>query len=261
MRFRVADAVVLVTGANRGVGRCLVEALLERGAPRIYAAARDPAALAPLQAAGGGRVVALRVDITDEDQVRAAAEAAADVTMLINNAGILVAGAALESGPENLQQHLNTNLLGTFAMIRAFVPVLTATNGNILNVLSLQSKAGSMGLDGYSVSKAASYSLMQSLRPALAVHGITIAGAYPGGIDTDMLKDLDAPKSAPSVVANGILDGLEAGQLEIFPDPVARLLGDIWAADPRRYERLFARTDELVAVLESARHAGSLTLV
>jgi NAD(P)-dependent dehydrogenase (short-subunit alcohol dehydrogenase family) len=261
MRFRVADAVVLVTGANRGVGRSLVEALLERGVPRVYAGARDPATLAPLRAAGGGRVVPLRLDITDDDQVRAAADAAGDVTMLINNAGILIAGPALESGRENLQQHLDTNLLGTFAMIRAFVPVLTETHGDILNVLSLQSMAGSMGLDGYSVSKAASYSLMQSMRPALAVHGIAIAGAYPGGIDTDMLKDLDAPKSAPDMVAHGILDGLEAGRLEIFPDPVARLLGDIWEADPRRYEGLFARTDELVAVLESAQQAGSLTLV
>ena len=261
MRFRVADSVVLVTGANRGVGRSLVDALLERGAPRIYAGARDPATLASVRASSDGRVIPVRLDITDDEQVRAAACLAGDVTMLINNAGILVAGPSLESGAENLQRHLTTNLFGTFAMIRAFVPVLAATNGNILNVLSLQSMAGSMGLDGYSVSKAASYSLMQSLRPALAVHGIAIAGAYPGGIDTDMLKDLDAPKSPPGVVAHGILDGLEAGQLEIFPDPVARLLGDIWATDPRRYERLFSRTDELVAVLESARQAGSLTLV
>jgi NAD(P)-dependent dehydrogenase (short-subunit alcohol dehydrogenase family) len=157
-------------------------------------------------------------------------------------------------------QHLSTNLLGTFAMTRAFVPVLARTHGRICNVLSLQSMAGSMGLDGYSVSKAASYSLMQSLRPAVAELGIEISGAYPGGIDTDMLKGLDAPKSAPRVVAHGILDGLEEGQLEIFPDPVARLLGDIWQADPRRYEGLFARTDELVAVLESARTAGRLSV-
>jgi NAD(P)-dependent dehydrogenase (short-subunit alcohol dehydrogenase family) len=117
-----------------------------------------------------------------------------------------------------------------------------------------------MGLDGYSASKAASYSLTQSLRPALAARGVQISGAYPGGVDTDMLKGLDAPKSSPMVVAQGILDGLEAGERDIFPDPVARLLGDIWLAEPRRYERLFARTDELVDVLHNARRDGVLTL-
>jgi NAD(P)-dependent dehydrogenase (short-subunit alcohol dehydrogenase family) len=98
------------------------------------------------------------------------------------------------------------------------------------------------------------------LRPALAARGVQISGAYPGGIDTDMLKDLDAPKSSPLVVAHGMLDGLEAGEQDIFPDPVARLLGDIWLAEPRRYEQLFGRTDELVGVLQDARRDGALNL-
>lgn len=252
--------MVLVTGANRGVGRALVEALLGRGVAGVYAAARDVAALSSVEALDPGRIVPLEIDVTREEQVRAAAAVASDLTLLINNAGILIAGTALEAGRDNLLEHLNTNFLGTYEMIRQFTPVLERSHGWIVNVMSLQSMAGSMGLDGYSSSKAAIYSLTQSLRPALAARGVQISGAYPGGIDTDMLAGLDAPKSAPLLVAHGILDGLEAGQREIFPDPVARLLGDIWLSDPRRYEHLFAKTDELVSVLEIARRNGSLNL-
>jgi NAD(P)-dependent dehydrogenase (short-subunit alcohol dehydrogenase family) len=257
----VAGSVVLVTGANRGVGRSLVEALLSRGAARVYATARDVAALAPVESLATERIVSLELDITREEQIRAAAAVAGDVTLLINNAGILIAGPALEAGRDNLLEHLNTNFLGTYEMIRQFTPVLERRQGAILNVMSLQSMAGSMGLDGYSASNAAVYSLTQSLRPALAARGVQISGAYPGGIDTDMLSGLDAPKSSPRIVASGILNGLEAGDPEIFPDPVARLLGDIWLACPRRYEQLFARTDMLVSVLEAARRDGSLDLV
>jgi NAD(P)-dependent dehydrogenase (short-subunit alcohol dehydrogenase family) len=249
-----------VTGANRGVGRSLVEALLSRGAGRVYAGARDVSTLAPVKSLDPDRIVSLELDITQEEQVRVAATVAHDVTLLINNAGILIAGTVLETGRSNLLEHLNTNFLGTYEMIHQFAPVLERRRGVILNVMSLQSMAGSMGLDGYSASKAAIYSLTQSLRPALAARGVKISGAYPGGIDTDMLRGLDAPKSSPLVVAHGILDGLEAGEREIFPDPVARLLRDIWLTDPRRYEQLFARTDELVGVLEAARRDGLLSL-
>jgi NAD(P)-dependent dehydrogenase (short-subunit alcohol dehydrogenase family) len=260
MRFTVAGSVVLVTGANRGVGRSLVEALLGRGVAHVYAGARDVAKLQPLVAIDPSRVIPLELDITREDQIYAASVRCHEVALLINNAGILNPGNALEVGRRNLLEHLTTNFLGTYEMVRQFTPVLEQTGGVILNVMSLQSMAGSMGLDGYSASKAALYSLTQSLRPALAARGVEICGAYPGGIDTDMLKGLDAPKSSPDVVAHGILDGLEAGETEIYPDPVARLLAAIWLVEPRRYEQLFARTDELVAVLEVARRDGVLDL-
>jgi NAD(P)-dependent dehydrogenase (short-subunit alcohol dehydrogenase family) len=257
----VAGSVVLVTGANRGVGRSLVEALLGRGVARVYATARNVAALAPVESLDPERIVSLEIDITREEQIRAAVTVADDVTLLINNAGILIPGAAIEAGRSNLLEHLKTNFLGTYEMIRQFAPVLERSEGTILNIMSLQSMAGSMGLDGYSASKAAIYSLTQSLRPALAERGVQISGAYPGGIDTDMLSGLDAPKSSPQIVAQGILDGLEAGEREIFPDPVARLLGDIWLVGPRRYEQLFARTEMLVSVLETAMRDGLLDLV
>jgi NAD(P)-dependent dehydrogenase (short-subunit alcohol dehydrogenase family) len=146
-------------------------------------------------------------------------------------------------------------------MIRAFTPVLERQGGGaIANVMSLQSFAGSTGMDGYSASKAAMHSLTQSLRPALAARGIVLSGVYPGGIDTDMLKGIDAPKSTPRAVADGLLDGVEAGLQDIFPDPVSLYLSGIWWSDPKRYERLFASTDELIATLEDAQRDGVLTL-
>jgi NAD(P)-dependent dehydrogenase (short-subunit alcohol dehydrogenase family) len=253
--------VALVTGSNRGVGRALVEALLDRGVPKVYAAARDLSTLEPVVELDRSRVVPLRIDLREPAQIEAAAEAASDAQLLVNNAGILQFGPALECERENVLAHLMTNTIGTLDMIRAFTPVLERNGGGrILNVMSLQSFAGSSGLDGYSASKAALNSLTQSLRPALRERGISISGAFPGGVDTDMLKGLAAPKSSARAVAEGTLDGLAAGEEDIYPDPVAQLLAEIWQKDPKRYERLFGRTDELVAVLEGARSEGRLQL-
>jgi NAD(P)-dependent dehydrogenase (short-subunit alcohol dehydrogenase family) len=261
MSTKVQGASVLVTGANRGVGRSLVDALLERGAARIYAAARDPETLGPVVACDPDRVLPLVIDLTRLETITAAAEQVQALTLLINNAAIAQFVPGLVAERSNLLDQMHTNFMGTFDMIRAFAPVVERTGGGaIANVMSLQSFAGSTGMDGYSASKAAMHSLTQSLRPALAERGIALSGVYPGGIDTDMLKGLDAPKSTPRVVADGILDGVEAGEQDIFPDPVSRYLSAIWYADPKRFERLFAHTDELVAALEGAQRDGVLTL-
>jgi NAD(P)-dependent dehydrogenase (short-subunit alcohol dehydrogenase family) len=261
MDFSLRGSVVCVTGSNRGVGRALVEASLERDVAKVYAAARDLESLQPVVALDPARVVPLHLDLLDAQSIERAAQSAPDTTLLVNNAAILEFGAGLTGERDNIARHLTTNTLGTFDVIRAFAPVLERNGrGRIVTILSLQSFAGSSGLDGYSASKAALHSLLQSLRPALATTGVTISGVYPGGVDTDMLKDLDAPKSSPRLVAEGTLDGIERGDQDIFPDPVARLLGDIWLTDPKRYEQLFARTDELVAVLDAARAAGRLEM-
>lgn len=251
--------VALVTGSNRGVGRSLVEALLDRGASRVYAGARDLSSLSPVVAMDPERVIPVHVDLLDRESIAAAAEVAQDVTLLINNGAILQFGFSLDGDRQNIVDHFMTNTMGTLDMIRAFAPVLAARGGGkIVTIMSLQSFGGSTGLDGYSASKAALHSLSQSLRPALGAMNITMSGVYPGGIDTDMLKDLDAPKSSPRTVADGTLDAIAAGEEDIFPDPVARFLAAIWFADPKRYEHLFARTDELVAVLDQARAQGKL---
>ena len=254
-------STALVTGSNRGVGRALVEALLARGAARVYATARDEATLAPVEALDRDRVVPLRLDLLDLTSITAAAAAATDVRLLVNNGAILEFGAGLDCERDNVLRHLLTNTMGTWDVIRAFAPVLQRNGGGrIVTIMSLQSYAGSSGLDGYSASKAALHSLSQSLRPILEEQGITISGVYPGGIDTDMLKGLDAPKSSARTVADGTLDGIERDEEDIFPDPVAQLLAEIWFADPKRYERLFAKTPDLVAVLDAARADGRLAV-
>jgi NAD(P)-dependent dehydrogenase (short-subunit alcohol dehydrogenase family) len=259
--MKVAGSVAVVTGSNRGVGRALVEALLERGAAKVYAAARTPATLEPVIALDPSRVVPVELDLTRGDAIDAAASVASDATLVINNAAIAQFVPGLDAPRQSILDELMTNTMGTFDMVRAFTPVVEGNGGGaIVNVMSLQSFAGSLGMDGYSASKAATHSLTQSLRPALAARGILLSGVYPGGIDTDMLKGIDAPKSSPLTVATGILDGVEAGQDDIFPDPVARFLGDIFRADPKRYEYLFAHTPELVAALEEARGSGELVM-
>lgn len=251
-------SVVLVTGSNRGVGKALVQSLLDRGATKVYASARNIETVGPLCDLDP-RVVGLHLDLEDRDSIASAAEIADDVNLLMNNGAILQFGTALGDDRDNLERHLRTNVLGTVDVIRAFAPVLSRNApARIVTVLSLQSFAGSSGLDGYSASKAALHSVLQSLRPVVEATGVAVSAVYPGGIDTDMLKDLDAPKSSAMLVAEGTLDGVERGDRYIFPDPVAQLLGDIWMTDPLRYEELFARTDQLVAVLEAARSDGRL---
>lgn len=255
-------AVALITGANRGVGRALAEALLSRGATKVYVAARTPSTLAPVLAVDPDRLHAIHLDLTDLGSVEAAAAAAPDITLLVNNAAVMQQSFTLDSERGVLIEQLMTNTVGTADVIRAFAPVISASGGGrIVNVMSLQSLAGSTGFDGYSASKAGLHSLTQSLRPALRGLGIAISGVYPGGIDTDMLREFDTLKSSARAVAEGILDGVAAGQDDIFPDPVAQLAGEIYRADPKRFERLFAEPEQLVAMLEAARDEGRLELV
>jgi NAD(P)-dependent dehydrogenase (short-subunit alcohol dehydrogenase family) len=234
------ESIAFVTGANRGLGRALVEALLERGAPRVYAAARTPASLESLVAAAPERVRAVALDLADGASIAAAAAAAPDLTLLVNNAGAAAFAAPLEADREAVEREMTINYLGTLDATRAFVPALERNGGAVVNVLSLLSLASAPAMAGYSASKAAAHSMTQALRPTLAARGIAVHGAYPAGIDTDMLAGIDAPKSAPRVVADGILDGLVAGEEDIFPDPNARQMAVTWRSDPKAFERAFA---------------------
>jgi NAD(P)-dependent dehydrogenase (short-subunit alcohol dehydrogenase family) len=232
----------LVTGSNRGLGRALVEALLGRGAARVYAAARDPAALAPLTSVPGSgtRVVPVRLDLTDPGQIAAAAQTAADVRLLVNNAGTAAFADPFGADRAAVAGEMDTNYLGTFDVIRAFAPGMAAAGGGtIVNVLTLLSFASMPLMAGYSASKAAAHSMTQALRPALAARGITVHGVYPGGIDTGMLAGIDAPKTAPRQVAEAILDGVRDNVLEIYPDPMSQQLAQLRQSDPRAFERVF----------------------
>jgi NAD(P)-dependent dehydrogenase (short-subunit alcohol dehydrogenase family) len=242
--MKMKDAVVLVTGANRGLGKALVQATLDTGARRVYAAARDPRQLEALVAAGRSRIVPLLVDITDVESLRAAAAQAPDVAVLYNNAGVLASASALESTPEQIARDFETNFFGTLAATRAFLPALerAAAGGQaaLVNVLSVVSLASLPGLGGYSAAKAASFSITQALRADLSRKGIAVHAALPGAIDTDMTRDFAIPKTSPDVVARAIVAGVEADLEEILPDPRSQAVFALWQRDPKELERQIA---------------------
>jgi NAD(P)-dependent dehydrogenase (short-subunit alcohol dehydrogenase family) len=172
-------------------------------------------------------------------QLRAAAALAGDVNLVINNAGVLSSTSVLEAAVGDLQRDLETNFFGVLGVARAFVPVLRPGSA-IVNVLSVVSLASAPPLGGYSASKAAAWSLTQSLRAELAPRGVRVHAAFPGPIDTDMIRALDMPKTSPADVARALLDGVAAGSDEIFPDPMAAEIGATWAHDPRAVARRLA---------------------
>jgi NAD(P)-dependent dehydrogenase (short-subunit alcohol dehydrogenase family) len=251
MAFRIAGTTALVTGANRGIGRAIVEALLARGAARVYATARRPESLAELVAASDGRVVPLQLDVTNEQQVRAAAAAAGDVRLVVNNAGIVAKFDGALTDPAWLaagRAEFETNVLGVLAVTQAFAPVLARRHGGaLLNVSSVVGLVGFPMAATYSASKAAVHSLTQTTRMALAAQGTFVAGVYPGPIDTDMARGVPFDKSSPADAAQAILDGLEAGSEEIFPDPMSRQTGELFLQSPKALERQFAAPEAAAA--------------
>jgi NAD(P)-dependent dehydrogenase (short-subunit alcohol dehydrogenase family) len=244
MAFRIAGTTALVTGANRGIGRALVEALLARGATKVYATARRPEALAEVVAASSGRVVPLTLDVTRPEEVRAAAAAAGDVRLLFNNAGVVAKfdGALTDSGwLAAARDEFEVNVLGLLSVTQAFAPILARQGGGaILNVCSVAGLVAVPVLATYSASKAAVHSLTQATRMLLAPQGTFVAGVYPGPIDTDMARDIPMEKTSPAEAALAILDGLEAGNEEIFPDRTSQQLGELFLHSPKALERHIA---------------------
>jgi NAD(P)-dependent dehydrogenase (short-subunit alcohol dehydrogenase family) len=241
--LKVRGTTALVTGANRGIGRALVEALLARGAAKVYAAARGPEALVGL-AHADVRVIPIRLDVTVPADIQAASELAADVQLLINNAGVVAQlGGELtdERWIASARTEHEVNVLGTLAVTQAFAAVLARNGGGaILNLSSVAALVSFPSLASYSASKAAVHSLTQATRALLRPHHTFVAGVYPGPIDTEMVASLPIQKTPPAVAAHAILDGLEAGQEEIFPDPTARQIGEQYFSDPKALERTTA---------------------
>jgi NAD(P)-dependent dehydrogenase (short-subunit alcohol dehydrogenase family) len=238
--MKIQSATALVTGASRGLGRALVQALLDARVRRVYAAARAEESLPALRALDPARVVPIRIDVRDEAQVRAAAAAADDVDLLINNAGSLAGYNVLAMSPEALETDLDTNLRGPLQLVRAFLPVLERRpTAAIVNVLSVVSMASMAALGGYSASKAAAWSITQSLRGELRSRNIAVHAVFPGPVDTDMVRAMDMPKTAPADVAAAVLAGIEAGSEDIFPDPMSRDSYATYSRDPKALERAF----------------------
>lgn len=237
--MKIAGAEVLVTGANRGLGLALVEEALRRGAERVFAGTRQPWVHAD------ARVTPVTLDITKAAQIRKAVEQVASLDVLINNAAIALFDDLSDRAA--IERHLAVNLFGTYDVTQAFLPLLARSRGAIVNVLSEVALAPFPLVASYSISKAAAFSMTQSLRALVAPRGISVHAALAGPIDTDMSRGADIPKSSPESVAQGILDGMESGEEEIFPDPKSATMAASWRSSAakaleRQYAALVAAT-------------------
>jgi NAD(P)-dependent dehydrogenase (short-subunit alcohol dehydrogenase family) len=218
--MNIENTTILITGANRGIGRALVEECLRRGAKRVYAGARQ--AFSHPDA----RVTPIILDVTNAEQIEEAVERIASLDILVNNAGVDLHDDL--SDRAGIERHLAVNLFGTHGVTQAFLPLLVRSQGAILNVLSLAALASVPFSPAYAISKAAAFSLTQSLRALWADRGVKVHAVFAGPVDTDMARSLDIPKASPQSVAEAILNGMESGEEDIFPDPMSRGIADGW---------------------------------
>lgn len=218
--MNVQDSVAFVTGANRGLGLALVHALLANGARKVYAGVRDPASI------GIPGVIPVRLDVTNAEQVAAAAAACGDVNLLVNNAGVAHLSDYMDANAIDLGHAMfETNVFGVVRMSQAFTPVLRANGGGALvNILSVASWVNGAPLSLYAASKSAAWGFTNGLRTSLAAQGTLVSGVHVGFMDTDMTDGIDLPKSSPTAVAATIVAGIAAGQTEIVADDLSGMV-------------------------------------
>ncbi|MBL1279014.1 MAG: SDR family NAD(P)-dependent oxidoreductase [Fluviicola sp.] len=232
------DKVILITGANRGIGKSLVKASLEKGARKIYATSRN---LSKMPNFGDDRVETLELDITDNAQTLKVAEKTKDVEVLINNAGVLSQGNVLEGEISAVENDMKVNYYGTINMMRAFAPILEKNApSKIVNIVSIVAYSPLPSLAGYSASKTALYSATLSVRTELAKKGVTVHAINPGAIDTDMNKGSEWDMPAPDGIAKIILDKVEAGELDIVPDEMGLGMFNAWKEAPSKLAEMFS---------------------
>jgi NAD(P)-dependent dehydrogenase (short-subunit alcohol dehydrogenase family) len=229
----ITGKAVLVTGANRGIGQALVKEALRRGANRVYAGTRQTLDHAD------GRVTPINLDVTDPEQIHGAVEIVESLDLLINNAGVAMYDDLSDRAV--IERHLTVNLFGTYSVTQAFLPLLTRSRGAIVNVLSDTALAAFPLIPAYSISKAAAFSLTQSLRALLAGQGVRVHAVVAGPVDTDMSRGVDIPKASPESVARAIFDGVDNGEEEIFPDPKSASIAESWRSGvAKALERQYA---------------------
>lgn len=223
--MQLSGRIALVTGANRGVGAALVDALMARDARKVYAGARDVSSLDGAVSRYGSRLVPIQLDVTKQSDIDAAADRCSDVEVLVSNAGLAPAGPVLETSDALMREVFDVNVFGPMALVRAFAPTLTRNRGGgLLFVNSVTGLVVSRSSPVYGASKAAARMLILGLREHLRGSGVVVTTSHPGFIDTDMAADVPYPKASPRSVADASLDGLEAEQTVVFPDPLAALV-------------------------------------
>jgi len=231
--MNIAGKTILITGANRGIGRALVQEALRRGAKRVYAGTRGTFDITD------ERVRPLMLDVTESEQIELAVRQVGSLDVLINNSGIAPFDDL--SDPDVIERALAVNFFGMYKVSRALLPKLKRSQGAIVNNLSLVALAPLPVVPAYSISKAAALSMTQSLRALLASEGVTVHGVFLGPIDTDMNRGFDIPKAPPESAAKGIFDGLENGEEDIFPDPVSQSIAEGWRTGvAKEFERQYA---------------------
>ncbi len=234
MKFDVKNKTVLVTGANRGIGKAISEVALQRGAARVYAAVRSIDSANSLVAEHGDRVVPIRVDLNDPESITAAAKAATDVDIVVNNAGVLKTSSAVsDDAIESLQFEMDANVYGLIRVAQAFAPVLKANGGGaFVQLNSVASVKTFPDFATYCASKAASYAITQGLRGSLREQGTHVVSVHPGPIQTDMAvaAGFGDSNASPSLVAVAIFDAIAEGRFHAWPDPLAQQIGAAYQA-------------------------------
>jgi NAD(P)-dependent dehydrogenase (short-subunit alcohol dehydrogenase family) len=234
---KLENKVILITGANKGIGRSLVKAALEKGAGKIYATSRDVSKMPDF---GDDRVVGLELDITSNQQIAKLIEKTYDVQILINNAGSLNQGTILKGDIRGIEFDMKTNYFGTLNMMRAFALTLEKNApSKIVNIVSIAAYSPLPSIAGYAASKAALFSATLSARIELAKKGIIVQMVNPGAIDTDMNKGSDWEMPGPEAIARTILDRVEAGELDIVPDEIGLGMYDAWKDEPSKLAAIF----------------------
>lgn len=239
--MKLKNKTALVTGANRGIGAALIRALLEAGVTKVYATARTEESLQEIAQLEARRVVPLRLDVTEATSVANIRREAKDVQILINNAGILAPGSILDVGEEALRAQFETNFYGALNVTKALIPnMISGGEGAIVNILTLLSFASMPSMAAYNASKAAAWSMTQSLRASLDKTNVKVHSVFPGAVDTEMLAGVEIDKTSPDAVARAILSGIEAGAEDIFPDPMSTAVYSSWKNDHKAVEKQFA---------------------
>jgi short-subunit dehydrogenase len=239
----IENSVALVTGANRGIGKAIVKALLERKASRVYAASRDVTKLEDLVSKYGESLIPIKMDVTKQEDIVNAMNVAHDINILVNNAGVFSEGNLLDVPIELIKRDMEVNYFGTLNVLRHFSSIMELNGGgSIINILSVSSLVSSPSIGSYSASKAAELSLTQTIRAQLSHKGINVHSVFPGPVDTDMTSQLNIQKADPFDVAKNILDEIEKGEEDIFPDNMSKQCESCWCNNPKLLERQLSTT-------------------